>query len=1003
VAGRRLAALVVAAQVVMAVAVLSAGGGPAAAATGGSAHFLPLAPERLLDTRLTGSFVPPDGTITLDVLGRGGVPTDGVSAVVINLTATETGGAGFVQALPTGTGPGGSSTLNAEGPGQTLANLAVVPLGPDGRIALYTQSGAHLVVDVLGAFVGDGPSAAGRYRALPPERLLDTRLGVGVPGPGVVPSNGTVDLAVTGHGGVPASGVSAVALNITMTEATADGYIQVVPTGGSTPLGASSNLNVVTGQTKANLVMVPVGADGRVTLYTQSGGHLIADVMGWFSDGSGPAGSDGLFVALDPVRLLDTRVDGRPGENSVTTVSPLGQHGFPSGGVVAVVGNATATEAAAPGFVQVLPFGQAPGGSSTLNLERAGQTLANAAVATLSTSGAFDMYTQSGTHLLFDALGYFTGTPAAGTGSPAPPPGTGTTNPPPDGTPPPPPPPPPPPVSALAITSEHDFLGLGPRLVFSTVRGDPQPGRRITIQNTGSAPRVVTGLSFAGPQAASFRLAPGTPGSFTLAPGESRNLTVEFRPTGPSRSEFSADLIVATDDPNVPNQTVTLGALNPRDFESVNEPNLATIVRALGYSTDVGFTAVRRAVDRLPVGDEIISPYWRAADPGQPVRLVPVARYVGRTASAASPVQWAPKGGTYRDMYLFAGGDVESYGGENQKLMPAALRRGGGTGDPTAFSPGTSAFGLRVTLNPSDDGRFFSPPEAVPPVRPHTLRFYPLERPTGGVVPNAWLVAHDRYAFADPAVNWDYQDEVFVLLNARPEHDAAPLPGSSGHTLEFNGPAGGVADRDGQGTGFTSVMAASQGTAYLQDRIDLDPGAGVLRIRSTRGTASGRNNNQANALQVAFDGTRGRSRVSARFVGPFTMSQPTQHQGIYVGPGEDGFMKLEVEFRNGTCNIVLYREGAGDGGALRGVQPISCNVGSVDLVLLGDPASGGFRALYAVNGGALQTVFGAGFPHTVADPMGFFSRQSRAGVIVSNEGNNVEYTATIDRFEVSAG
>ena len=89
-------------------------------------------------------------------------------------------------------------------------------------------------------------------------------------------------LRVTGQGGVPKSGVTAVAVNVTVTDPTAVSFLTVYPSGGSRPL--ASNLNYVAGQTVPNLVIVKVGADGFITLYNHSGAvHVIVDVAGWFS------------------------------------------------------------------------------------------------------------------------------------------------------------------------------------------------------------------------------------------------------------------------------------------------------------------------------------------------------------------------------------------------------------------------------------------------------------------------------------------------------------------------------------------------------------------------------------------------------------------------------------------------------------------------------------------------------------------------------------------------
>jgi len=81
---------------------------------------------------------------------------------------------------------------------------------------------------------------------------------------------------------VPATGVTAVALTVTVTQASAAGFITVYGSGGKRPL--ASNLNFLPGQNVPNLVIVPVGADGKVALYNGSPGsvHLVADVAGYF-------------------------------------------------------------------------------------------------------------------------------------------------------------------------------------------------------------------------------------------------------------------------------------------------------------------------------------------------------------------------------------------------------------------------------------------------------------------------------------------------------------------------------------------------------------------------------------------------------------------------------------------------------------------------------------------------------------------------------------------------
>jgi hypothetical protein len=80
---------------------------------------------------------------------------------------------------------------------------------------------------------------------------------------------------------MPAANVGAVALNVTVTAPTTAGYLTVYPTGASRP--TASNLNFSAGQTIANMVIVPIGADGRITIFNSQGNSdILVDVLGWF-------------------------------------------------------------------------------------------------------------------------------------------------------------------------------------------------------------------------------------------------------------------------------------------------------------------------------------------------------------------------------------------------------------------------------------------------------------------------------------------------------------------------------------------------------------------------------------------------------------------------------------------------------------------------------------------------------------------------------------------------
>jgi YVTN family beta-propeller protein len=249
-------------------------------ATGGST-FVPLGPVRVLDTRNgTGGYsspVGPGGTIILQVTGVDGVPATGVTAAVLNVTATDPTASSYVTVYPAGVRPT-ASNLNFTA-GETIPNLVVVPVSSAGQVALYNNSGSvNLVADLAGYYTSGGAGSA--FVPLGPVRVLDTRNGTGGYSAPVGPG-GTIALQIEGVGGVPATGVTAVVLNVTATEPTASSYVTVYPAGETRP--TASNLNFTAGETIPNLVVVPVGADGDIDFYNNSGStDLVADLAGYF-------------------------------------------------------------------------------------------------------------------------------------------------------------------------------------------------------------------------------------------------------------------------------------------------------------------------------------------------------------------------------------------------------------------------------------------------------------------------------------------------------------------------------------------------------------------------------------------------------------------------------------------------------------------------------------------------------------------------------------------------
>ncbi len=377
---------------------------------GGSLHAIP--PVRIADTRTGVPSTGPTNSITVPITGAHGIPSSGVGSVVLNVTVTGSNRAGFVTAYPSQTTRPEASNLNYL-KGQTVAGLVVVPVGADGAVTLYSLGAAQLVVDADGWFSTADTSSQGElFHGLTPARLMDTRSGLGASTPG---AGATIDLKVTGAGGVPTMGVGAVVLNLTVAGSTAAGFVTAYPKADNRPL--ASTLNFAAGQIVANRVIVPVGVDGKISLYNLAGRTpLVADVTGWFGDGSDPAAGGAYFVGVTPTRVADLRTAGGPqsmllpGQTATVTVAgndliPTALDITPPTGVIATL---TAI-AGSPGFLTAFPSDKSRPTASDVNFP-SNANVANLVIGRLGPDGATKIYNSAGyTGVLVDVSGYFVG------------------------------------------------------------------------------------------------------------------------------------------------------------------------------------------------------------------------------------------------------------------------------------------------------------------------------------------------------------------------------------------------------------------------------------------------------------------------------------------------------------------------------------------------------------------------------------------------------------------
>jgi PKD repeat protein len=380
--------------------------------------YTPDGPTRILDTRsglgASKAKVGNGGTVALQVTGVDSVPAD-ATAVVLNVTVTDVVTGGNLSAYPDGTTEPSTSTQNFAA-GGTVPDLVTVKLGTDGKVALTVNGTSTTSVDIVADLEGYyTPTETNGYTEIQPGRILDTRSGLGAT-KAKVSVGQTLKLAVDGatattntatSGNItealPASGITAVALNITVTNTVESGVVTAYADG--TTLPTASNVNYTAGQTTANAAVVPVGSDGKIDLsVTGNGGtstDIIADVEGYYTAGNGTGTS--VFVPTIPARIYDTR-----------------QHtngAILAGGYLHVAFSPTTPDAYALNITDVSPTG---GGNleafpdntqdnitSTLNFV-AGQLVGNYDQATVSSTG-IDIQNNSGgsVQIVVDEYGYF--------------------------------------------------------------------------------------------------------------------------------------------------------------------------------------------------------------------------------------------------------------------------------------------------------------------------------------------------------------------------------------------------------------------------------------------------------------------------------------------------------------------------------------------------------------------------------------------------------------------
>jgi RHS repeat-associated protein len=364
---------------------------------------------RILDTR-TGSPLVAHAYRTIQVGGQAGIPTSGVGAVVLGVTAVNMTGLGQMYARPDSS-TASTTVLTYDGGnlGNT-SNTATVAVGSDGTIQISANTATDALLDVEGYYTSnDDGTAAGGFVPVSGTRIVDSRSGTGVT-EGTITAGSSVTFQVSGTAGVPA-GASAAVVNLIAIAGAHGGYITPYTAGTSKP---QRSLQYPANTSTSVSAQVQLSNDGKITVANDVGSiNLIVDVEGYFTATNG----GGAVFTPGSGNIYDSRASSNSivAADGTTAVQVSGQAGVPAvaSGVTAVAVTLTAVHAAeSSGYAVAWADGAARPATSALNF--IGDSIrSNTIIVPLGANGKIDIYNSSAdpTNYVVDLQGWYSNLP----------------------------------------------------------------------------------------------------------------------------------------------------------------------------------------------------------------------------------------------------------------------------------------------------------------------------------------------------------------------------------------------------------------------------------------------------------------------------------------------------------------------------------------------------------------------------------------------------------------
>ena len=299
----------------------------------------------------------------------------------------------------------------------------------------------------------------------------------------------------------------------------------------------------------------------------------------------------------------------------------------------------------------------------------------------------------------------------------------------------------------------------------------------VRVVNTGNRDLVISDIGLSGGTTSDFQIVSGG-GAHTITRNGTLDVTVKFIATAGDLKTSS--LVIKSNDSDEATKTVKLQGFWQSVSESgsgtVNqEPTLPELTQLLGFGTQTLYSG--QSLDQggatQTAGEEVLSGYWQQNDASYPIKVTDLATF--HTQGNNDELAWYQQGQPFygksdprynastngpRNTLFFTGTN------DGQTLLP---RTTSNVSPATATFSTTGTFGWRLTGELSDDSlNIVKSGEQGG----HHWRFYPARKSDGTYIPNTYFGVMDF-----SAINYDYNDNFFLIQNVRPANRTAAPAG----------------------------------------------------------------------------------------------------------------------------------------------------------------------------------------------------------------------------------